>query len=163
MKILDLGCGPGRDSLFFIKQGFKVIGVDASSQMITFARKLAPQATFYKNYIEKIDFPNEYFDGVWATASFQHISKRNTPAVLKNIYKIIRRGGIFFCDLRKGRKEGIENAYKYGVDIKRYMVYWNKKEFVKILKRIGFSRIRAYIVQEFNKPFFKIRIFAFKP
>ncbi|SVB60985.1 uncharacterized protein METZ01_LOCUS213839, partial [marine metagenome] len=71
--ILDLGCGSGRDSLYFLNNGFDVTSMDASIEMVKLSSKLINQKTIHRK-IEDIDFKDK-FDGIWACASLLHINK----------------------------------------------------------------------------------------
>jgi 8-oxo-dGTP diphosphatase len=68
-KIIDIGCGPGRDAKVFSNHGFDLIGIDFSSKMIEAARKNVPHSTFLVMDIETLVFPPESFDGVWASSA----------------------------------------------------------------------------------------------
>lgn len=68
-KILDIGCGPGRDAKVFSSRGFNVVGIDFSANMIELARKNAPSGAFYVMDIEEFSFPEASFEAVWANAA----------------------------------------------------------------------------------------------
>lgn len=72
-KILDAGCGSGRDSLYFIKRGYEVVSFDASEEMVRLSGELTGQQTLLMKF-EDIDFKDE-FDGIWACASLLHVPK----------------------------------------------------------------------------------------
>src|SRR4029077_5220623 len=83
-KLLDLGCGSGRDAKIFTEMGVDVTGIDFCSRLIEIATKKAPIAKFQLMDIEALSFPDCSFDGVWAAMSLGHIPKKILPAVLKN-------------------------------------------------------------------------------
>src|SRR6516225_8744251 len=66
-RILDAGCGSGRDSRAFTRLGYEVVSIDASRQMVLAASKLTGQAAILKRF-DEIEFEAE-FDGIWACAS----------------------------------------------------------------------------------------------
>ena len=66
-KILDLGCGSGRDSLYFLQKGYDVTAVDASEEMVKLSSELTKNKTLYLK-IQDIDFQNQ-FDGIWKSIS----------------------------------------------------------------------------------------------
>ncbi|MCB1112947.1 MAG: class I SAM-dependent methyltransferase, partial [Chlamydiia bacterium] len=92
-KILDLGCGPGRDSKFFVDKGYEVIGVDISPQMIALARNSVPQANFLVSDIESLKLNDESIDAIWASASLLHVSKKAMSGVLENLYRTLKPEG----------------------------------------------------------------------
>jgi ubiquinone/menaquinone biosynthesis C-methylase UbiE len=112
-KMIDIGSGSGRDAKLFSELGVKVTGIDFSPNMIEIAKAHAPQATFQLMEIEKINFPALSFDGAWAACSLVHISKENLPAVLANIYQILKTNGYFYLSIKKGTQEGLETDNRY--------------------------------------------------
>ncbi|SVE11956.1 uncharacterized protein METZ01_LOCUS464810, partial [marine metagenome] len=62
--ILDVGCGSGRDTLYFLNNGYEVISIDASSEMVKLSSKLTNQNTSLLK-IEDIAFKDQ-FEGIWA-------------------------------------------------------------------------------------------------
>jgi len=71
--ILDLGCGGGRDAQIFIRNGFRVTGIDASSVLINLAKVKVPNAVFKKMDALKLNFPSNSFDAIWAQAILLHL------------------------------------------------------------------------------------------
>ncbi len=63
-RILDLGCGSGRDAAFFAEKGHSVSGIDISEKMINLARRFVPKGFFSVGDIETMEFSHQYFDGV---------------------------------------------------------------------------------------------------
>lgn len=114
--ILDAGCGAGRDSKYFLKEGYKVTAFDASLEMV----KRASKETGLKVqnlHFQEMNFDQE-FDGVWAQASLLHVSYSETKSIYRRIYHALKTGGIFYA------------SYKYG---QNYMPtqerdFWNMNE-----------------------------------
>src|SRR5688572_14703882 len=84
-KIIDLGCGSGRDAKIFTNLGADVLGIDYSSNLIDIAQSHAPLANFKLMDIETMSFPASSFDGVWSACSLAHIPKTILPDVLEKI------------------------------------------------------------------------------
>lgn len=101
-KILDAGCGVGRDSKYFLSKGYKVTAFDASKQMVALATKEAGIEVMHTSF-QNINF-NKVFDGIWAQASLLHIPYIETRNVYKKIHQSLKPNGIFFA------------SYKYGLD-----------------------------------------------
>jgi len=99
-KILDIGCGNGRNLLYFAKRGFKVYGLDFSKEMIEQAKEM-----FKKNKIEikekqlivadmrNIPFENESFDYVISVASLHHLPKKDHQEAIEEIKRVLKRNG----------------------------------------------------------------------
>lgn len=101
--ILDAGCGSGRDSLYFMQQGFKVCAIDGSEEMCKAASDYIGQA------VECIKFQDiayeETFDGVWACASLLHLPKQELPDILRKFYRALKSGGVMYASFKYGDKE----------------------------------------------------------
>ncbi|MEW6231808.1 MAG: methyltransferase domain-containing protein, partial [Chloroflexota bacterium] len=74
-KILDIGCGPGRDAKYFSEHGLKVTGADLTSNFVKMASQNVPNAKFVQMDMRNLGFPENTFDGIWACASFLHVPK----------------------------------------------------------------------------------------
>jgi SAM-dependent methyltransferase len=102
-KILDAGCGSGRDSLYFIKHGYKVVSIDASEEMVRLSSKLTGQQTLLMKF-EDIDFKDE-FDGIWACASLLHVPKMEIKGVMTRLAQALKENGIFYGSFKYGEGE----------------------------------------------------------
>ncbi len=101
--ILDAGCGSGRDTRFFIKQGFKVIAFDNSSQMVKLASDFTGQDCLHLSF-EDIEFENKV-DGIWACASLLHVRKKNMLNILKKFCAALKNRGIMYVSYKYGNME----------------------------------------------------------
>ena len=101
-KILDLGCGSGRDSLAFQKRGFNVLAVDGAEEMVKHTLSLGVPAQ--QMWIEDIAFMNE-FDAIWCCASLVHVKKERLPDVFNRIQQALKPTGIALVSFKKGRGE----------------------------------------------------------
>lgn len=136
-RILDLGCGPGRDAAYFVDNGHQVVGVDISSQMIAMAQKSVPLAEFIISDIESLDLRAESFDAIWASASLLHVSKQAMPNVLAMLYRALRNGGVFYVSMKKGAGEHLDADSRYG-GVEKFWNYVDEAEWVELLKAKGF-------------------------
>lgn len=104
-RILDLGCGVGRDADYFIKSGYDVVAVDQSEEMAALAL-----ANFNVN-VEVMDMfdylqGGETFDAVWACASLVHLTPNEMRHALSLIFQSLEEGGRFwFCVKSRGEQE----------------------------------------------------------
>lgn len=88
--ILDLGCGPGRDSKCFLEKGYRVLSIDGSEELCKIASTHTGQPVLCQTF-EALDYTQE-FDGVWACASLLHVPKTRLPKVLENISRALKKG-----------------------------------------------------------------------
>lgn len=107
-RILDLGCGSGRDSRYFVEKGYNVVAVDPSAAMCEKTRDIV-NAPVHRMKAEEISFKNE-FDAVWACASLLHVCKSNMKQTLYRISDAIRKGGVLYCSWKYGSDERYENG-----------------------------------------------------
>jgi SAM-dependent methyltransferase len=140
-KILDLGCGPGRDAKFFTENGYNVVGIDLCDSFLEAASKNAPKAVIKKMDFRNLDFPSKSFDGVWASAAIYHVPKNNARETIININKVLKSGGVLYISLLKGvGQKFLEEDFGKG----RFFKYYTKEEIEELLKECGFEIIEIY-------------------
>ena len=107
-KLLDLGCGSGRDSAYFSSLGFQVTAVDGSEELCKLVRKnYGVDARCLR--FEELSFREE-FDAVWACASLLHVKKAEIPAVMEKVSNALIPGGILYASFKYGTEERISNG-----------------------------------------------------
>jgi len=114
-KILDVGCGSGRDSLYFINNGYDVTSIDASEEMVKMSSSLTGQSTIHLR-IEDINYKNK-FNGIWACASLLHIEKKLTEKVLISLGNALKKSGVLYASYKYGTNTNIlEDRYYNNFD-----------------------------------------------
>ena len=88
-KILDIGCGPGRDAKYFSENGLEVTGIDLTSNFVKMASQNVPNAKFIQMDMRNLDFAENTFDGIWACASFLHIPKEDAKNTLLGLWRTV--------------------------------------------------------------------------
>lgn len=139
-KVLDVGCGNGRDAHLFLEAGYSYIGIDASQAMLDQARILAPQAEFRLMDMCDLQFPPQSFDGLWVATSLLHIPKRSVLTALLELKRAVFPGGIVFFAMRDGDGEEMVAGRADGEE--RFFAFYREGEFLKILKSVPFDIIR---------------------
>ena len=135
-RILDLGCGSGRDSRYFVEKGYDVVAVDPSPTMCKKTKDFA-RVTTYTLKAEELPFEDE-FDAVWACASLLHVSRKNQESVLQKICRALRQDGILYCSWKYGNQERLENGRSF-TDL-------NDKELNQILLELpGLKPIKSWL------------------
>lgn len=141
-KILDLGCGAGRDALLFAADSnYKYIGVDLSFEMVQQARILAPGSDFRQMSMYNLDFATQTFDGFWAATSLLHIPKNKIDSVLSELKRVLKPKAIGFISLKYG--EGEEMVTR-GEDV-RFFAFYTESEMEQCLIRNGFKVLDAKV------------------
>ena len=125
--ILDFGCGSGRDSKFFIANGYKVKAIDGSIEMCKLASKYINQDVEYMKF-EELDEENVY-DGIWACSSIVHVEKEKLPNILNKMIKALKQNGVIFVSFKKGTGYEIKEG--------KYYNFLVKEEFERILENLN--------------------------
>lgn len=107
-RILDAGCGAGRDTKSFIDLGYDVTAIDASARMAALASRLAGVPVKVVRFRE-MSF-NQEFDGVWACASLLHVPSSELADVVGRVEKSLRPGGVFYASFKHGSGERTEGG-----------------------------------------------------
>jgi SAM-dependent methyltransferase len=115
MRILDAGCGSGRNLVYFLRKGYEVYAADADAQAIENVRALArvlapelPAANFRVESVGRMSFEDGCADVVLSNAVF-HFAEDDArfEAMLQGSWRVLRPGGLFFC--RLASTIGMEN------------------------------------------------------
>lgn len=101
-RVLDLGCGPGNESMRLASAGANVVGVDFSAENIRIARERCPQCQFFELDFRQLDDRLGRFDGVFACASLIHITPTELPDVLKRVAEVLNPGGKLLAIVQDG-------------------------------------------------------------
>lgn len=97
-RVLDIGCGPAVFTEALLKNGCEVWGIDISPEMITRAKKKigglkdSPNLHLATGDIERLDFPDEYFDSVLCVGVLEYLD--DDSSALKEIYRVLKREGM---------------------------------------------------------------------
>lgn len=107
-KILDAGCGSGRDSLAFKKLGYEVTAIDGSEELCKLASKYIGQEVKHIQF-QELDFENE-FDGIWACATLLHVPSQELSVVIESLVKALKKDGVLYVSFKYGDFEGERNG-----------------------------------------------------
>lgn len=107
-RILDWGCGSGRDSLAMLRQGYGVVPVDLSRAMVEASEALTGLVVRHESFLDLDD--EEAFDGIWASASLLHVEREKLPIVLSKAEKALKAGGVLYVSFKLGDFEGERNG-----------------------------------------------------
>ena len=99
-RILDAGCGSGRDSKVFMEAGYDVVSFDASEEMCKRASEYIGREVKNMRF-EEMSFANE-FDGIWACASLLHVSFEELPEIVKKLHEALRTNGALYASFKYG-------------------------------------------------------------
>ena len=102
-RILDFGCGSGRDALFFKNLGFDVTAIDGSEELCKLARDYTQLDVRCMDFSELRDV--QEYDGVWACSSLLHVKKDELLGILKKIRTSLKDDGILYTSFKDGDGE----------------------------------------------------------
>jgi tellurite methyltransferase len=107
MRILDAGCGFGRNLIYLLRQGYEVFAVDRDPQSVDHVRRLAatlapnlPPANFRAEAVESMSFPDAFADVVISSAVL-HFARDDEQFqdMLQGTWRVLKPGGLLFCRL----------------------------------------------------------------
>jgi ubiquinone/menaquinone biosynthesis C-methylase UbiE len=142
-SILDVGCGSGKETAFFMSQGFKVIGIDLSEALLAEAKKIHSELTVRLMDMRKLDFPDQTFDGVWANASILHLDRIDVLPTIKEFTRVLKKGGICYVFVKEGQGETLK-AEEKSLGKLRFFTYFSLEEIEKYFKSAGLNIIKSY-------------------
>jgi 2-polyprenyl-3-methyl-5-hydroxy-6-metoxy-1,4-benzoquinol methylase len=122
-RVLEIGCGGGRDASELINLGYEYLGTDASIGMIRAAQKEVSSANFRQLNIYDLSSLNEQFDGFWACAVLLHIPKARIDEAFTQLSSCLKPGAIGMISIKDGDKEDFEVRDKDGGHVERLFVY----------------------------------------
>jgi len=104
-RILDIGCGGGRDLRAFRAFGFDCIGMDPSPHLA----KIAAEFSACEVVVSRAQDLSlvEEFDGIWACASLLHIARSELPLTLVRVRNALKSGGVLFLSMQEGRGSAV--------------------------------------------------------
>lgn len=137
-SVLDLGCGSGRDSAYFMSMGYDVTALDGSEEMCSLAGVHIGKDILHMTF-EEMDF-EEVFDGVWANASLLHVPRKDMDGILNKVIRSLKQDGVLYMTLRYGDFEGVQD--------KRYFTYYRTKNLKELLAQ--FPELELIEIKKYN-------------
>ena len=107
-RVLDAGCGSGRDTKAFMAMGFDVLAIDASREMVAATSALTGRPALLLPFGE-LDYHDE-FDGIWACGSLLHVPRLQLAGVLRRLTEALRRGSVIYVSLKYGTGEHVRES-----------------------------------------------------
>jgi SAM-dependent methyltransferase len=135
-RILDLGCGPGRDLKTFSALGHSAVGVDGSAEFVRMARSWSGCEVWRQDFVQ-LDLPPAEFDGIFANASLFHVPSAALPDVLRRLYAALKPDGVLFSSNPRGDNREGWNGPRYGS-------YYDYETWERYLTAAGFEALGHY-------------------
>ena len=136
LRILDLGCGPGRDLTAFRALGHEPIGLEGSPALAAMARDHSGCEVWEQDFLA-LNLPAGHFHGIFANASLFHVPNQALPRVLRDLHATLRSEGVLFSSNPRGNNQEGWNRGRYGV-------YHDLDAWRRFLESAGFSELEHY-------------------
>ncbi|UUD65883.1 class I SAM-dependent methyltransferase [Pseudomonas seleniipraecipitans] len=136
LRILDFGCGPGRDLRTFARLGHRPVGIDGCPEFVAMARADSGCEVWQQDFLA-LDLPAGHFDGIFANAVLFHIPSQELPRVLKELRASLKPGGVLFSSNPRGDNQEGWSGERYGA--------WHDLEsWRQLLMAAGFDELEHY-------------------
>jgi SAM-dependent methyltransferase len=142
--VLDMGAGTGQHGKYLQDHGMDVTCIDLSPNMVETCQAKGLKAEVMDYYT--LNFDAKSFDAVWAMNTLLHVPKVSLPAVLKNIYTILKEDGVFFMGVYGGKdSEGVWEDDPYVP--KRFFSFYTNDDIQEIVSSL-FEIIDFHVIPE---------------
>ncbi len=135
-RILDFGCGPGRDLRYFRDLGHEAIGLDGAERFVAMARQYSGCQVLHQDFLA-LSLQPEGFDGIFANASLFHVPRQELPRVLRELWDTLKAGGVLFASNPRGKNQEGWNGDRYGS-------YHDLASWRRYVTGAGFAEIDHY-------------------
>jgi SAM-dependent methyltransferase len=135
-RILDFGCGPGRDLKVFKELGYEAIGLEGAERFVELARSYSGCEVWHQDFL-KLELPPEFFDGIFANAALFHLPSQELPRILRELWATLKPEGVLFSSNPRGENEEGWNGGRYGC-------YYNLETWRALVSAAGFVEIQHY-------------------
>jgi ubiquinone/menaquinone biosynthesis C-methylase UbiE len=142
-RILDVGCGCGRDMAWMEAQGFRTAGIDLSSGMLTQARKLVRGEIWHMDMCH-LAFPDASFEGIWCSSALLHVPRALAPVALGQLRRVLSPAGMLFLSLLEGKSDRWESEASEFAHVQRLFVYYPQTLVTTYLSHAGFVPVEQY-------------------
>lgn len=138
-RILDVGCGTGRDAEWLADRGCHVLGLDASLGMLRLAS--GPVARINAD-MRRLPLRDASVDGWWAAASLLHLDRPDARTALRELHRVTRAGGSGFVSVKEGEGQGYRPADDHGHE--RFFCLWDAGGLDTALAAAGWAIAEAW-------------------
>ena len=135
-RILDFGCGPGRDLIAFAKLGHEAIGLEGAERFVALARKHSGCEVWQQDFL-RLKLPPEHFDGIFANAALFHVPSQELPRVLRELAATLKPAGVLFSSNPRGENQEGWSGGRYGA-------YYDLERWRELMSAAGFTEVRHY-------------------
>ena len=125
-RILDFGCGSGRDTKYFLEKGYRVEATDGSVELCRLASAFTGIEVKEMRF-QALDASDKY-EGIWACSSILHLPKKELLPVIRKMCIALKDNGVIYTSFKYGDFEGERNG--------RYFTDFTEDSFCEFMKAI---------------------------
>ena len=140
-KLLEIGCGSGRDASFMFEKGYNITAIDGSQKMIDEAKTIHPSLEphlFTMQLPHGLEFEPNSFDGIYSIATLMHLTQEEIYKTIKNIHTLLKEKGRFLFSVSIERDDTNQNSRD---PHQRLFTSFSQREWVTICKNYGFRHL----------------------
>ncbi len=127
---LEIGAGPGKDSLFFQQNGMTTFSTDISEKMVELCKQKGLKAEVMS--FEALEVETNCFDAIWGLNCLLHLPKARLGLVLEEIKRVLKPNGLFYLGVYGGRdSEGIWEEDVY--EPKRFFSFFKDEDLLSVV------------------------------
>lgn len=143
-KVLDVGCGHGRDLEYFINSGLFATGIDNSQELLKIARQRS-EAELIELDIRNLSLLKQKFNGLWANAVLHHLHIDDIEKVCVDMFELLTDGGVLFISVKAKITDHWDSKYP---NFPRHYTSIEKTFLENCLYSAGFKITKSKIIAE---------------
>ena len=149
-KVLDAGCGGGRDASLLKKRGVGVTGIDLSSGLIKVAKEKHPDIDFVEGNFLRLPFEDKSFDGIWNHASLLHLETVDeVKTALGEFERVLKNGGFLYTKVKAQTGSDKTAVVRDSLsNHERFFQYFTMAEIQTLLNDSGFEIVN---IEQYNE------------
>ena len=149
-RVLDAGCGSGRDSRYLQGKGALVTGIDISKGLLQEAIRRSEGISFVEGNITAMTFSDDSYDGVWSHASLVHLETiEDVRKALSEFSRVLKTGGILHVFVKA--QTGTEKTAVVSDSLSnhdRFFRYYTEQELRELVTDAGFEEIDTSLLPD---------------
>ena len=145
--ILEVGAGPGEVAAFLMEQGATCLATDLSPEMVAVGKHCCPELDFEVQDFFNLSYEDESFTAVLAFYAIVNLQLEEVPAMLKEVFRVLKPGGLFFLSFHIKEEEDtvyVENFFSEEQNPLTFY-YFDVEDVCDMLKETGFIPMETII------------------
>ncbi len=140
-RVLDIGSGTGQD-IAYLSQKYSTDGLEISKRMVEISKLESPHSNIVQGDLVTKDIGTNKYKGIWSRDAIHHIHEEELDNVFKKISNALVEGGIFYCLVREGEGEIVENEDKGYGKMERFYHLFSSAELIERAEKAGLELVK---------------------